>query len=339
MTSRKDVPVRGVRQGEEVEFTVEGTTLRGTFYTPYPSSAEVARPTVVLAHGWGMVAGGDLEDYAAAFVARGLAALTFDFRNLGASDGEPRQEIDPHRQVEDFRAAISYVRSRPDVDRARIGIWGSSYSGGHALAVAALDRRVRCVVAQVPTISGWRAAQLKLSSSSMREQQRWFEEDREARFAGAEPAVVPMVSPEPAAAVAYPGKDSYEYMWGQGQQCPTWRNLVTVRSLELARGYEPGALIERIAPTALLMIVADSDTVTPSGLQQEAYQRAHHPKQLLMVPGDHYSVYSEHFGLTSSAAADWFERNLVAGRVKSWSDGPLGLPNPTRPSQAGGPSR
>lgn len=324
MESHRKRIAHPVQPGERVEFSVDRSVLRGTFYTP--STSQEAYPAVVLAHGWGMVAGGDLEDYAAAFVARGFAALTFDFRNLGASEGEPRQEIDPHRQVEDFRAAISYVRSRPDVDRDRIGIWGSSYSGGHALAVAALDRRVRCVVAQVPTISGWRAAQQKLSSNALIEQQRWFEEDREARFAGAEPATVPMVSSDPAAAVAYPGADSYHYMWGQGQRCPSWRNLVTVRSLELARGYEPGALIGRIAPTPLLMIIADSDTVTPSGLQQDAYQNARHPKRLVLVPGDHYGVYSVHFGLTSSAAADWFERHLVAEPAEVWSDGPLEPP-------------
>lgn len=307
------------RRGEKVEFNVEGCVVRGTFYAP--AHEDRPSPVVVLAHGWGMVAGGDLEDYAGAFVARGLAALTFDFRNLGASDGEPRQEIDPHRQVEDFRAAISYVRSRPDVDRERIGAWGSSYSGGHALVVAAVDRRVRCVVAQVPTISGWRAARQKLSSKDLLSQQRLFDVDREARFAGTEPGMVAMVSPDPDAAVAYPGLESYEYMWGQGRVCPNWRNSVTVRSLELARGYEPGAFVERISPTPLLMIIADSDTVTPTDLQQAAYQRAHHPKQLLMVQGDHYSVYSGHFDTTSTVAADWFARHLLSGEADSWSDG------------------
>jgi fermentation-respiration switch protein FrsA (DUF1100 family) len=267
-----------------------------------------------------MVAGGDLEDYAAVFVARGFAAFTFDFRNLGASDGQPRQDIDPHQQVEDFRSAISYIRSRPDVDGESIGVWGSSYSGGHALVVAALDRRVRCVVAQVPTISGWRAARQKLSSKDLLGQQQRFEEDREARIAGAEPATIAMVSPDPDAAVAYPGGASYEYMWGQGQVCSNWRNLVTVRSLELARGYEPGTFVSRIAPTPLMIIAADSDTVTPTDLQQEAYQGAHHPKKLLLVPGDHYSVYSAHFEVTSAAAADWFARHLLAGHAGSWSD-------------------
>jgi len=307
-----------VQNPQKIEFTVEGTVVRGTFYAPVGVAGPW--PVIVLAHGWGMVSGGDLEDYAAGLVSEGFAAFTFDFRNLGASDGEPRQEIDPHRQVEDYRAAISYVRTRGDIDKDRIGIWGSSYSGGHALVVAAIDRRVRCVVAQVPTISGWRAAQLKTSYGDLAAQQQWFEQDREARFAGGEGQRIPMISPVPEEKVAYPGTDSYGYMSGQGSICPTWRNEITVRSLELARAYEPGAYIQRIAPTPLLMIATDRDTVTPTALQQEAYQRAHHPKRLLLVPGDHYSVYTKHFDTTRTAAVEWFSRHLHKGRDGQRSD-------------------
>lgn len=293
---------------EKVQFNVDGCVVQGTLHTP--GGHRGPYPVVVMAHGWGMVSGGDLEDYAAVIADAGIAALTFDFRNLGASEGSPRQDIDPHRQVEDYRAAISFVRARPEIDGNRIGIWGSSYSGGHALVVAAVDPRVRCVVAQVPTISGWRAAQLKVSSADLLAQQAWFTEDREARFAGVAGKSIPMISANPIDKVAYPGTESYDYMSAQGEICSNWRNEVTVRSLELARTYEPGAFIERIAPKPLLMIIADADLITPTSLQQEAYERAHHPKRLLMVPGGHYSVYTDHFQRTSRAAAGWFSQHL-----------------------------
>lgn len=302
---------------EPVHFTVEGSLVKGTFYTP--TNRPGPFPVVVMAHGWGMVSGGDLEEYASGIVSAGLAALTFDFRHLGASEGEPRQDIDPYRQVEDYRAAISYVRTRQEVDRERIGVWGSSYSGGHALVVAAVDQRVKCVVAQVPTISGWRAAQQRLSTADLASQQEWFTEAREARFAGETGSSIPMISPNPSDKVAYPGADSYEYMSGQGQICPNWRNEVTVRSLELARTYEPGAFIERIAPKPLLMIIADADAVTPTSLQQEAYQRALHPKRLLMVQGGHYSVYTNYLEETRKAAADWFSQHLGTPTKWQWS--------------------
>ena len=293
---------------EPIEFLVEGDLVRGTFYRPEQACGPVG--AVALAHGWSMVAGGDLEEYAAAVVARGLAALTFDFRNLGRSEGMPRQEIDPQRQIQDFRSAISYLRRRPEVDRERIGIWGSSYSGGHALTVAAIDRRVKCVVSQVPTTSGFSAAQRRVRYDKALALQAAFEADREARDAGQPPATLRMVDADPDAPVAYPGPDSYNYMTGEARRCPTWVNEVTLRSLELARAYEPGTYVRRIAPTPLLMIVATGDGLTPADLQQDAFNAAHQPKQLLLLPGGHYSVYTEHFERTSSAAANWFAQHL-----------------------------
>ena len=86
--------------------------------------------------------------------AAGLAALVFDNRNFGGSDGTPRQEIDPWQQVRDYRDAISFAETLEETDRGRLGVWGSSYSGGHVLVLGAIDRRIRCVVSQVPLISG-----------------------------------------------------------------------------------------------------------------------------------------------------------------------------------------
>src|ERR1041385_87773 len=71
----------------------------------------------------------------------GFAVVVFDNRNFGASDGQPRQEIDPWQQIRDYSDAITFARTLEQTDRERIGIWGSSYSGGHVLIVAAIDRR------------------------------------------------------------------------------------------------------------------------------------------------------------------------------------------------------
>src|SRR5260370_6805070 len=91
-----------------------------------------------------------LDSFAEVFAAAGRSVLVFDNRNFGASDGEPRQEIDPWAQVRDYRHAITYASTLAEVDAARIGIWGSSYSGGHVLVVAAIDRRVKAVRSQTP---------------------------------------------------------------------------------------------------------------------------------------------------------------------------------------------
>lgn len=295
-------------QSEAISFGGPGKTIRGTFYAPGKASG--ALPTVVMAHGWAMVAGGNLDDYARILAGRGFNALTFDFRNLGKSDGLPRQELDPWQQVEDFRTAISYARSRPDVDRERIGLWGTSYSGGHALVVAAIDKRIRCVVSQVPTINGYENARRRFSGARAEALRLAFDADREARFAGVAPRTIRLVDADPQAEVAYPGEDSYGYMFGESSRCPEWVNEVTLRSLEMARAYEPGSFVARIAPTPLLMIVAEEDVLTPFDLQQAAFEVAGEPKRLVQLPGGHYSPYVAQFQRSSSAAADWFTEHL-----------------------------
>jgi uncharacterized protein len=137
---------------EDVEFQAEDVTLRGWLYSP--DGADGPAPTVVMAHGFSAVKEMHLDRFAEVFAGAGLAVLVFDNRNLGASDGEPRQEIDPWAQIRDYRHAITYATTREEVDDARIGVWGSSYSGGHVLVVGAIDRRVKCVVSQVPLVSG-----------------------------------------------------------------------------------------------------------------------------------------------------------------------------------------
>lgn len=294
-----------------VSFPSYDLTIRGTLYIP-EGKHDTPLPAVALGHGWGMVAGGDLEDYARVIASRGIVCLTFDYRRLGKSEGEPRQEIDPSWQQEDYRAAVTYLCSRSEVDPKRIGIWGSSYSGGHVLVVGATDARVRCVVSQVPTISGYEAGLRKTHPNNLQALHDFFAEDRLARLRGEPPRTMKQVGLDGEANVAYPGQESYDYMMGQAKRCPEWRNEVTVRSLELARAYGPGRWIDRIGPKPLLMIVAETDRQTPTDLQLDAFNRAREPKKLLIIKGGHYAVYTTHFEQTSKAAADWFEQYLKA---------------------------
>ena len=94
---------------------------------------------------------------AEAFADAGFVVFLHDHWSFGSSGGEPRQDVDPWRQVADWRRAISYLQSRSEVDTKRIGLWGTSYAGGHALVLGTTDRRIACIVAQVPTISGYSA--------------------------------------------------------------------------------------------------------------------------------------------------------------------------------------
>ncbi|MDT7609189.1 MAG: uncharacterized protein QOG96_3692 [Pseudonocardiales bacterium] len=198
----------------DIEFNAEGVTLRGWFYPA--EGATGTAPTIVMAHGYSAVKEMYLDRYAEHFAAGGLNALVFDNRNFGASDGEPRQEIDPWAQVRDYRHAITYATTLPETDGNRIGVWGSSYSGGHVLVVAAIDRRVKAVVSQVPLVSGHDNLRALVRADFLDGFREMFDADRLARFQGDPPAMVPVVAEDPLAPSALPTPDSWQWFTETG---------------------------------------------------------------------------------------------------------------------------
>lgn len=139
---------------KDVEFkTSDRVTLRGWLYTPDGPSTNSKLACLVMAHGWTALKEMDLDTFADYFTKKlPIACLVYDNRSFGASDakeGEPRHEIIPHLQQSDYSDAITYAQSLPEINPAKIGIWGSSYSGGHVLYVGAVDRRVKAVLSQV----------------------------------------------------------------------------------------------------------------------------------------------------------------------------------------------
>ena len=187
--------------------------------------------------------------------------------------------------MRDYRDAISYACTLPEVDADRIGIWGSSYSGGHVLVVGAIDRRVKCVACQVPLISGHRNARRLVRSDFIAAVGGMFDEDRANRYAGEPPAMIPVVDEDPMAPSSLPTADSYAWFTETAAaRAPSWRNEVTLRSVEMFWEYEPGAYIQWVSPTPLLMVVAAGDHLTVSDLAIEAYERAREPKKLVILP-------------------------------------------------------
>jgi fermentation-respiration switch protein FrsA (DUF1100 family) len=294
----------------DIEFDAEGVTLRGWFYTA--DGAGNRAPTVVMAHGFSAVKEMYLDKYAETFAAAGLNALVFDNRNFGASDGEPRQEIDPQAQVRDYRHAITYATTLPEVDGSRIGVWGSSYSGGHVLVVAAIDRRVKAVVAQVPMVSGHDNLRALVRADFIAGFQDMFNADRLARYQGDPPGMVPVVAEDPLAPSALPTADSWQWFTETAKlRAPSWRNEVTLRSVEMFSEYEPITYLPYISPTPLLLLPAIGDHLTPCDLTVAAYEKAREPKKLVILPGGHFDAYVKGFDVSSGPATDWFVQHLA----------------------------
>lgn len=294
----------------DIEFhTHDGVLLRGWHFAP---DSDGPFPTVVMATGFsGVKEGGRLPDLAERFVAAGLAVVAYDHRNFGSSEGTPRQEIDPLLQLRDYSDAVTFALTLPRTDPERIGAWGSSLSGGHVIVLAGQDRRVKAVVAQAPLISGREAGRRLVPAPALAAAQAFQAEDRLARMAGEAPAMMPVASQDPTAPAALPTPDAWDFVQRE-TRFPTYHNEVTVRTMELVSGYEPGLLIECVSPTPLLLIVAMGDIVCPPDLQFAAYARAHEPKQLLTVPGGHFDVYRDHpaFEQSASAAVSFFQERL-----------------------------
>ncbi|MDP1520591.1 alpha/beta hydrolase [Porticoccus litoralis] len=295
---------------KDIEFkTEDGVTLRGWHYVPEGAQGPV--PTIVMAHGFSAVKEMYLDRFAEAFAEVGLASVVFDNRNFGASDGEPRYEIDPWQQVRDYRDAITYAETLPETDAQRIGIWGSSYSGGHVMVVGALDRRVKCVVSQVPLASGHRNVRRLIRSDYLASVQAMFDEDRRARMNGAAPAMIPVVAEDPAAPSALPTPDSWTWFTETGKtRAPSWHNEVTLRSVEMFTEYEPISYARYISPTPFMMIVALDDVLTVSDLALEAYEEALGPKRLVTLSGGHFDAYVNDFEAASGPAQEWFLQHL-----------------------------
>jgi cephalosporin-C deacetylase-like acetyl esterase len=291
----------------DVEFEAEGgVTLRGWLLVP---DGPGPHPAITMAHGYAGVKEHGVERFARAFAEDGFAVLLHDHRSFGASGGEPRQDVDPWRQIADWRRAISFLESRPEIDAQRIGLWGTSYAGGHAIVLGATDRRLRCVVAQVPTISGYQQGLRRIAPDGVAALEEAFAEDERAQSRGEPPGYQAIVSADPAVPAADRAPDAIDFYIKPIPE-GIWENTVTVRSTRAARMYEPGVWIGRVSPTPLLMVVALNDTITLSDLALAAYERALEPKRLELVPGGHFDPYLSSFTRASRAASEWFRVHL-----------------------------
>lgn len=295
-------------QRHDVEFAVEGgVVLRGWLFVP---DGPAPHPAITMAHGFAGVKEHGLDRFARAFADAGFVVLVHDHRGFGASGGSPRFDIDPWVQIADWRRAISFLESHPKVDADRIGVWGTSYAGGHAIVLVATDRRVRAVVAQVPTISGYQQSLRRVPPDQVPALEAAFADDERKQFRGAHPATQAVVSSDPAVPAAYRSADAVAF-YNQAVPEGVWENIMTLRSSRAARMYEPGTWISRVSPTPLLMVVALHDTITVADLALRAYEQAVQPKKLVTIDGDHFDPYLARFADASGSAIAWFTEHLT----------------------------
>lgn len=300
----------------DVEFPAhDDVTLRGWLYTP-DGATDVPGAAVVMTHGFSATRAMGLDRYADVFAEGGLTVLVYDHAGLGASDGEPRQVIDAWRQARDYRTAVTWIASRGDVDASRIGIWGSSFAGGVALVVAAVDRRIRAVVANVPW-SGSPGVDYDRTDAAFAAMRDALDDPHGPGTASqrGEPAGPAAVVEEPGEVLPafLPQPESSEWFLRVGRAAGSgWENRVWFGVPPAdAPAFDPGIAVAHVAPTPLLMVVATEDNLAATDVALAAFERAGEPKSLEVIEGHHFVPYDgEAFTRAATRARDFFLDSL-----------------------------
>ena len=299
----------------DVELISEGATIRGWLYLP---DGPGPHPAVALAGGWCYVRELVMPYYAAAFAERGIAALVFDYRNLGVTDGEPRQHLAPWMQIRDYQNAISFLQTRAEIDPERLGAWGISYSGGHVIVLAATDPRVKVIVSQIPVVDGYENMRRVHGTMGYRKLWATILEDRLLRFADPDSRLhIPHATAEPEKDLStWPFPETFHTFAAlKASEAPLYQNSSTVESVDLLLNYDIIPFARRVYDTPTLMIVAEGDDLTLWDLEIGAYNALPTAKKRLHVlpHTTHMTLYSDQTKLQVAAAqaTAWFAEHLL----------------------------
>lgn len=246
-----------------------------------------------MAHGIGGIRTARLDAFAERFSQAGIAALVFDYRHLGTSEGDPRGLIDITKQREDYRAAIAYARSLQGIDPQQIALWGTSFSGGHVLTLAAEDDRIAAAILTNPYVDGLAELQKSRRTTPLRvrlalARKSLIDESRQLR--GRQPHRVDLTGPPGSVALittpdAVPGFESILPPDRAG-----WEPAVPARILLRIATDRPTRRLAAIR-CPLLVCVCDYDQITPV---RPAVRVAHNAPcgQLHRYPLQHFDVFT-----------------------------------------------
>ncbi|KAI4952621.1 hypothetical protein J4E91_003093 [Alternaria rosae] len=296
---------------QEVEFkTIDGLTLRGDLYNSAVSSGK--GPAAIITPGFNCVKEMFVPDVAEQFQKNGITALIYDPRTLGLSDGLPRNDIDPARQVSDYSDAVTFVKSLPNVDPSMIGIWGMSFSGVIALSATALDPRIRFCIAICPLLN------LEYEASKFPKVLAKLQQDRESQLTGNKPLYVPVLTAEgknPAGMGLGADKEEFDYMVNaKSRGAPRHENHTTFQSYYKIKLWQPQGIMRYLDRTPVLMVVPELDQISPPEAQIALHGTFPEPKVLHIAPGKgHLDVLSgDDFPMLSTLQADFVKKIVAA---------------------------
>ena len=296
----------GKFQRVESDFLSEGTRCGGWLYLP---DDVVKPPVVIMANGFAAERTFRLPAFAEKFVGRGMAVFLFDFRNIGSSDGEPRNLVNILSQLRDWEAAIAHIRSLPQVNGSKIALWGYSYSGGEVIATAARDQKIAAIVVQAPytdPISSFLRMGVRSTLPSLLAALR----DLLGMITGREAYRIPVAGdPGTLAVINTPeAKSGYLSLVPEGS---TWGNETPARGLLSPLAFLPPIISAKGVKCPALVILGETDSlISPWALEKTASRMKE--ATLIRVATGHFGIcQGEIFETVAKAQADFLEKHLV----------------------------
>lgn len=287
---------------QHVQFPVQGMSVSGHLYLPKNESS-APHPVIILCHGFCGVKQLLLPAFAARFAEQGYAALTFDYRGFGDSEGEPGRLV-PALQIEDIHAAIAWAATQSNLDSSRIGLWGTSFGGANAIIAASQSSLVQCVVAQLTFADGESVLCGDMSTAEKDKFMTTLARMHDKKAKTGKEMMVPI-------AKVLSDPQSVAFFHQFKADFPALNIKIPFLTVWETINHKPlKALAELQKP--LLIVAAGEDGVNPVSESQRLFAQANEPKQLHIEPGaTHYQVYSgDHFESVVRQELIWFAQYL-----------------------------
>jgi dipeptidyl aminopeptidase/acylaminoacyl peptidase len=288
-------------------FYSEGVKLAGDLFLPIDLKPGERRAGIVLCHGYTGVRSIYLPDNARVLAEAGYVVLTFDYKGWGDSDG-PKSRLAPYSRVADVQAALTFLGAQNEVDAARLGIYGTSYGGATVVWVAAVDPRVKCVVAVVGIGNGARWMR------SVRRPDEFFDLMARAAAERVKRALTGVSDLADRNEILLPDRQSAELGAAARRNNPAAVTELPLEFVDDTLGFNPEWVVDRIAPRPVLFITTDDDRLVPPAESEAMYARAGEPKKLVVLKGfGHYEVYGgDAFRQVMDETLAWYRTHLPA---------------------------
>lgn len=293
----------------DVSFEVDGDTIKAWLFLPENLSGPV--PCIVMGHGFGGTMDMGLTAYATRYREAGFAVLAFDYRHFGASDGEPRQLLWIPHQLEDWAAAIAYARGRTEIDTDKIGLWGTSLSGGHVIVAAAKDDRIACVSAQCPGLDGREAAKIAFTRHGIGHGLKMMahgQRDLVRSWLGLSPHRIPIFG-KPGSIACLTTPDALEAAAKLSRE--GFVNEVCARVTIRGDKYRPVEYAGKVNCPVLLQI-CDNDQLVPPAAVEKTIQILGSRAEAIRYPIGHFDIYfGENLEKAIRDQLAFFDKHLV----------------------------